>query len=450
MAADGSAVGDSAASVAGRAPAADAPAVGDGFASVVRGTSAADGSAAGDGPASVVGARLPADAPAVDHGAASVGGRPASGARAAEPGRAAVRRTAVDPVKALMHRHRELCERAVDPLEIAAGLEAHGVTDRTATRFRHRDVFSLAEEMYARVSRGDTAPRVTVPATPRVRAAWVLRALLPGVLCAGAVTGLRLTHGQTRLIVAALGVLAVALAVRAALSRGPLGATDRPARPTTAWTCWLIAYAALGDGLLEAALSQGPDALPTGSPADPWPLAAAGVLALALSCAPAAWCAHLFAVRARRRLAASRQLEEFAAAVRPLLLATFGLFLAALTALLALSAAALAEPAGYAQILTLGGLLLLARLLTAHGFTHAPVVVLATAATAEAGALASVFASRLPGCGFLAGPVDALASTWGPGAVPALVCGAGALALLVHSARTLTRASAHATPDRPC
>ncbi|NEC83995.1 hypothetical protein G3I38_33385, partial [Streptomyces sp. SID7958] len=37
-------------------------------------------------------------------------------------------RGAADPVKALLHRHRELCERAVDPLEIAAGLEAHGIT----------------------------------------------------------------------------------------------------------------------------------------------------------------------------------------------------------------------------------------------------------------------------------------------------------------------------------
>ncbi|HET6357180.1 MAG TPA: hypothetical protein VFG16_23715, partial [Streptomyces sp.] len=66
----------------------------------------------------------------------------------------APRRGPADPVKALMHRHRELCERAVDPLEIAAGLEAHGITDRTAARFRHRDVFSLAEELYARVPRG--------------------------------------------------------------------------------------------------------------------------------------------------------------------------------------------------------------------------------------------------------------------------------------------------------
>ncbi|MCQ9130965.1 hypothetical protein KMS84_09125, partial [Streptomyces sp. IBSBF 2807] len=73
------------------------------------------------------------------------------------------RRGAGDPVKALMHRHRELCERAVDPLEIAAGLEAHGVTDRTAARFRHRDVFSLAEEMYARVPRDGDAPPPAAP-----------------------------------------------------------------------------------------------------------------------------------------------------------------------------------------------------------------------------------------------------------------------------------------------
>ncbi|MET9935815.1 hypothetical protein ABZ054_34465, partial [Streptomyces sp. NPDC006324] len=49
-----------------------------------------------------------------------------------------------DPVRVLMHRHRELCERAVDPLDVAAGLEARGFTDRTAARYRHRDVFSLA------------------------------------------------------------------------------------------------------------------------------------------------------------------------------------------------------------------------------------------------------------------------------------------------------------------
>ncbi|MET9871576.1 hypothetical protein ABZZ16_36630, partial [Streptomyces sp. NPDC006386] len=111
---------------------------------------------------------------------------------------AAPRRGAADPVKALMHRHRDLCERAVDPLEIAAGLEAHGITDRTAARFRHRDVFSLAEEMYARASRDGDAPPPTPPTAPRVRADWVLLTLLPGALCAAAVSAVRLTDGQTR------------------------------------------------------------------------------------------------------------------------------------------------------------------------------------------------------------------------------------------------------------
>jgi hypothetical protein len=361
-------------------------------------------------------------------------------------------------VKALMHRHRRLCERAVDPLEIAAGLEAHGVTDRTAARFRHRDVFSLAEEMYARVPRDDAAPaRPAALDAPRARADWALLTLLPGALCAATVAALHLTHGQARAIAAAVGVLAVALALRAALSRGPLGAKDRTppgsaslASGSRMWTYWLVAYAVFGDGLLRAAVTGGPDGLPTGTADGPLPLATAPVLALTLACAPAAWCAHLLAVRARRRLTASRGLEEFAASVRPLLLGTFALFLGALTALLALCAAALGERAAYAQTVTLGALLLLARLLTTHGFPHTPAFVLTATATAEATALATVFAGRLPGCGFLATPVETVVDAWGPGSVAALACGAAALTLLIHATRTLTRASAHAPTDRPC
>jgi hypothetical protein len=372
---------------------------------------------------------------------------------------ATARRSAVDPVKALMHRHRELCERAVDPLEIAAGLEAHGVTDRTAARFRHRDVFSLAEEVYARVPRDDAPARPAALAAPGARADWALLTLLPGALCGATVAALHLTQGQARLIAAAVGVLAVALGVRAALSRGPLSATHRtaagpgpaPHAPAArSWTYWLIAYALLGDGLLRAAVSGGPDSLPDGTADGPWPLVTTSVLALTLACAPAAWTAHLFTVRARRKLTASRGLEEFAASVRPLLLGTFALFLCALAALLALCGAVLGEPAGYAQTVTLGALLLLARLLTVHGFRHATAMVLTAAATAEATALATVFASRLPGCGFLAAPVRALVDTWGPGSVPALICSVAALILLVHATRTLTRASAHAPADRPC
>ncbi|MEU6469205.1 hypothetical protein ABZ927_00180 [Streptomyces massasporeus] len=380
-------------------------------------------------------------------------GKPESAADRAASG---PRRGAVDPVKALMHRHRELCERAVDPLEIAAGLEAHGITDRTAARFRHRDVFSLAEEMYARVSRDGDTPLPAPPAAPRLRADWVLLTLLPGALCAAAIAALHLTQGRSRLFAAAAGAVAVALALHAALRRGPLSRTD-PDRPgprpdaasgrTTPWTVWLVAYALLGNGLLDNALAGGPDTLPTGTADGPWPLTAAPVLALALACAPAAWTAHLLTARARRKLAASRGLEDFAAAVRPLLLGVFALFLGALAALLTLSGAALGEPAAYTQALTLGALFFLARLLTTHGFTYAPAVVLTAAATVEAAALATVFASRLPGAGFLATPVETLVTTWGAGSVPTLTCGAAALALLVHTTRKLTRASAHAPPE---
>ncbi|TXS54085.1 hypothetical protein EAO75_03940, partial [Streptomyces sp. uw30] len=163
-----------------------------------------------------------------------------------------------------MHRHRDLCERAVDPLEIAAGLEAHGVTDRTAARFLHRDVFSLAEEMYARTSRDAEAPPSARPlAKPRARADWVVLTLLPGALCAAAVIGMHLTHGQNRLIAAAVGALAVTLALRAALARGPLS-TQHATPPTATRISWLLAYALLGDGLLQTAAAGGPDALPTG------------------------------------------------------------------------------------------------------------------------------------------------------------------------------------------
>ncbi|MFJ1806296.1 MULTISPECIES: hypothetical protein [unclassified Streptomyces] len=356
-----------------------------------------------------------------------------------------------------MHRHRELCDRAVDPLEIAAGLEAHGVTDRTAARFRHRDVFSLAEEMYARVPRDGDAPALTAAATattiPRPRLDRALLTLLPGVLCAATVTGVRLTQGRTCLLVSAGGILAVALALRAVLRRGPLsprsGAHVGPHR-TGAWTCWLLGYAALGDSLLRVAVAGGPDGLPDGTADGPWPFAAAPLLTLALACAPAAWSAHLLAVRARRRLETSRGLEEFAASVQPLLLGTCALFLCALTALAPLCAAALGEPVDYGHTLTLGALLFLARLLVVHGFTHAPAVVLAAVGTAEVLAPASVFAGRLPGCGFLATPVETLVAAWGPSGVPSLVCGAAALILLFHATRMLSRASAHARTDQPC
>ncbi|MFK4109220.1 hypothetical protein [Streptomyces sp. NPDC002176] len=364
----------------------------------------------------------------------------------------APRRGAVDPVKALLHQHRELCERAVDPLEIAAGLESHGFTDRSAARYRHRDVFSLAEELYARVPRdADPSPEPTPGPGPRIRTGWVLLTLLPGAVATGTVVGLRFSHGTARPLVALGGLLALTLAVRAALGRGPLaarpGAAPRPSAPV--WTVCLLGYALLGDGLLDAVVSGGPDALPTGAPDGPWPAATAPVLALALACAPAAWCAHLLDLGARRRLAGSRGLEDFTSGARPLLLGVLALYLAALTGLLALTGAALGEDPAYPRALTLGALLFLARLLTAHRHRHAPAVVLGAAAAAELAAPALVLSGRLPDCGFLAVPVTTLVDPLGAAAIPTLTCGCAALVLLAHALRTLTRASAHAPVGGP-
>ncbi|MEU2425956.1 hypothetical protein ABZ619_33945 [Streptomyces sp. NPDC007851] len=370
-------------------------------------------------------------------------------------GRPTPRRGAGDPVKALLHRHRALCEQAVDSLEIAAGLEAHGVTDRTAAGFRHRDVFSLAEELYARVPHDDeNRPHPEPAPAPRVRADWALLTLLPGTVAALTVTGVRLTQGRPRLLLAAAGVLAVALTLHLALRRGPLAVPSRTltrhtATGTRAWTCWLLGYALLGDGLLRAVLDGGPDGPPTGTAHGPWPVTTAPVLALALATAPAAWSTHLLTRGARRRLTGSRGLEEFTAAVQPLLLATFALYLGALTGLLALCGTVLGEPAGYPEALTLGALLLLARLLVVHHAPRGAALALAAAATTQAAAVALVLAGRLPGCAFLAAPVDALAEAAGPGGVAALGCGTAALALLFRAARTLTRAAAHAPTGDP-
>lgn len=357
--------------------------------------------------------------------------------------RAPQRRSGVDPVKVLMHRHRDLCERAVDPLEIAAGLEAHGVTDRTAARFRHKDVFSLAEEMYARVPRDGDQDELTAPvSTPSTRAhgAWAGLALLPGAVCALVLFALTATAGTARVAVGVGGGLAVAAALRSTLRHGPLRAGAGPAVPATRlWTGWLLAYAVLGDGLLNAVLAGGPD--------EAWAPATAPLLALVVAVAPASWCAGLFVSGARRRLATSRGLAEFASSVRPLLLASVVLYSLALAALLGLSGAVLDQDVDYAGTAALGVLLLLARLLTAHGRTHAPSVVLGAAAAVEALAVALVFAARLPGCDVLGLPVEAAVDAAGAGVVPATACTVAAMALLIHATRTLTRASAHACTD---
>ncbi|MGW6454579.1 hypothetical protein ACWF94_01405, partial [Streptomyces sp. NPDC055078] len=353
------------------------------------------------------------------------------------------------------HRHRELCERAVDALEIAAGLEAHGVTDRTVARFRHRDVFALAEELYARVPRGEE------PARPPARAAgggrrtrllpMVLLTLLPGALGVLTLTGRAALDGVLRTAVTVTGALAAAVAVALCLRHGPLRARVRTPRAARLWIVWLLGFAVYGEGLISDLIGGGPQGLP--------PATAAPLAGLAVAVMPAAWCAHLFAVRARRGLDGSRALDDFASGTRPLLLAVVALYAGALGALLALGEVlpALSEAlpvlgetvrpygalAPAAATAALGVLLFLARLLVVHGYAEAAATGLALACAAEAAALALLLAGRLPGCGFLATPVEAAVAAWGAGAVPAVACALAGAGLLAHATAALSRASAH-------
>ncbi|MBD0745180.1 hypothetical protein [Streptomyces sp. CBMA152] len=366
---------------------------------------------------------------------------PAEPDRPAPPAKPRTRRGPADPVKALMHRHRELCERAVDPLEIAAGLEAHGMTDRTAARFRHRDVFSLAEELYARVPRGTEPPGGDVEFAPQPggRTLRVLRSLLPGALCALSVTAARLTVGHVRLSVVAAGTAVVGAALAYTVRRGALRAGRGTGLP---WALWLAVYAVVGDGLLDALLAGGP----SGAPGHGWATDPAAAVGLTLAVAPATWCARLFAVRARRSLATSRGLDEFAARSRPLLLGAVALFLLALTLVLLIAQLAYGH-GSFASAVAPGALLFLARLLALHGFATTAVAGLRAAACAEATALALVLAGRLPGCGLLARPISAAVAAGGAATVPAALCAVAALALLVRATAVLARASAHA--ERP-
>ncbi|MEU5973348.1 hypothetical protein [Streptomyces sp. NPDC047315] len=395
-------------------------------------------SAGGAGRAPHRGPRAGARAGAASWGRSATPPRQSAGAGAAA-GRSAPRRGPVDPVKTLLHRHRGLCERAVDPLEIAAGLEAHGVTDRTAARFRHRDVFALAEELYARVPRDDEPPRPSGPApAPPPGAPW---ALLPAGLAALTGAGWRLLDGTPRTVVALLGALAVAAAVLLCLRHGPLRARGRAARTTAVWAPLLLGCVGYGTGLLDEFAAGGPFDVPPFTPAP--------LVGLALAVAPAAWCVRLFSVRARRRLGVSRALGAFASGVRPLLFGVVALYAAALAAAVAVAAVTVGEGEVDGGVLAatcaLGLLLFVARLLSAHGFARAAAVGLGAACAGHALGPVLLAVGRLPGCDALARPVEAALTAWGAGTASALVCGVAAAGLLVRAAGALSRASAHAS-----
>ncbi|WP_405019119.1 hypothetical protein OHV05_21445 [Kitasatospora sp. NBC_00070] len=93
-------------------------------------------------------------------------------------------------MRELMERHRTSCEQAVDALEIAAALEDAGLGPAEAARCRHADVFSLAEELYARVPRRPPTAPVPVPPVRRGQRSWqalrsAVRHGLPAAVLAG-------------------------------------------------------------------------------------------------------------------------------------------------------------------------------------------------------------------------------------------------------------------------
>ncbi|MFE4058869.1 hypothetical protein ACFXP3_21690, partial [Streptomyces sp. NPDC059096] len=280
--------------------------------------------------------------------------------------------------------------------------------------------------------RGVRAPRRN---RARTGAPWAGIVLLPGAVAALTLAGIEHSTGQRQLAIALAGALALSGTVSACLRRGPLRAEGRTVPAAGLWTYALLAYLLCGDGLLAALLDGGPHG--------PWPATATPLVTLAAAVAPAAWCARLFSVRARRGLTASRGLADFAARARPLLLAVVGLHVCALAALTPLTNLLHAEKAALAPTVALGTLLLLARLLAVHGCPDAAATGLATACALEVLACASVLAGRIPGCDALAVPVRTLVHTAGPAAVPALACGAAALGLLIHASVALSRASAH-------
>ena len=135
----------------------------------------------------------------------------ASRAVAADPHRmvAAAGGRAPRTVSALCEQFAEVCESAVDPLEIASALEFEGLGDQAAKlRYGFRDVFALAQDMYFRVQRRPAEPEDPPdPWRDSGRFRPLLHSLLyalPGI-CFPAAIGLLIGHGvEITLIVALL------------------------------------------------------------------------------------------------------------------------------------------------------------------------------------------------------------------------------------------------------
>jgi hypothetical protein len=217
-----------------------------------------------------------------------------------------------DPVHALRERHLACCESAVHPLEIAAELESSGIGPGTAGHYRHNDVFSLAEELYARVPRRPAALRAVAAESPwRRRAAPACRAaalyLLPclGLWLADRLSGRAGGVGRGPWpVLAVAGLFAVVAVVTAGRRAGPAARAGY----------------ALGLAVLLGAAVAAPRADP------------AMAAALALAMGAAEWCARWFRHIGWGHLDTAHSRAGFRARMRPVLPVAVGLYLSGLAA----------------------------------------------------------------------------------------------------------------------
>jgi hypothetical protein len=227
-------------------------------------------------------------------------------------------RATADPVHDLLVRHLALCEAAVHPLEIAAELEAAGMGPGTAGRYRHSDVFSLAEELYARVPRRPEAHRAPPPESPWRRRAGP--ALLIGVLYLLPCGGLwlaRQTGGAGRGVGVDLTVVVLLALVAAGTAGGGRlpGGRRHGARSFGARFGYAVGVA----GVLGLCVTGGSDP--------------AVATALACGLGAADWCARWFRHIGWGHLGAARSRNGFRERMRPVLPVAVALFLTALSAL---------------------------------------------------------------------------------------------------------------------
>ncbi|MFJ9947895.1 hypothetical protein [Kitasatospora sp. NPDC091207] len=392
------------------------------------------------------------------------GGAPATGTGPVTGGGPAAGLSGVfgDPVREVMAEYRELCERAVDPLEIAAGLEEAGHGARTAARCRHADLFSLAEELYARVPRRPPPDRAAGPGGERQRRCGAALRAASAVLPVAAAVG---SAGRWSVLLPAAVPLVLIPAVSVPGRGGrAVDATGWPVRAAVAgaWpetetetetpgpgpSAGRLRPAALAHGCGVAALlllplaGVGAGFGPSG--AGDGRGTAALVLAAALSAGSAEWAARWFRHIARGHLRVAGTLADFRSRMRPVLPVAVALHLAvlavltfaALAVLTALAprpgpdrgggllhvAAERAEPGQWAAQGVLGLLLVLPALLARSGRTGA----------AALGALAGPAAVAAP---LVLGRSAPTAWLLGGGAV--------ALALLAYAWPVLGRADAH-------